>query len=889
MTLHTLLRASGSFAVLLMLGAGAIHAQTDPFLDAYAPGREYFMLRSGSARMIIEANTTGTQPGVTYLLFDANRPCQTLRKERAFNYEPGHNCTSSALQVILGGAHFTALPHNCTVRWRQENGIPTVQAQWWAGGIRVTESFLALADANAFLRRITLEGADLAGPDSVRVALALPAGRRMDDRGMLASVTPSAVIAIGFTGSAQTITDTLAGTITTAPVPVRPHGSITLSTCLVLRSPLPGTPDGTRCAEDTPIPASVLRTSMDPSGAPGLHAAYFAGPDLAGTPVVERTDTVLSPYWGTSSPVPGIRPDSFSVRWTGAIIPPHTGTYRIALTADDRARVYLDGVLLIDRWKDACNLRAFADVPLTASTRLPIRVEYAELDGFAGMRFRWSVPPQPIDEPQIHVVVRDVFAFLRTIDDSPEDARLGMTFDAWKHASTVTSGDAMLDRLYDNARFALPGMVGPLGLMDAGIFEYGDQWVRDGSNVALGLIHAGYFESARALLTHILADLVADQGATIVAGAFDDPDREEFDQMGELMHTLKAWHDWTGDTTLIVRYRTKILTMIERPLRPSFRDSTGMVHNRREFWERTFTDGYELAYQTFMVQGLRDAAALAGILGVPERRAEWERTAASFLQAMLHHPSRALVQDGVLIKRRTVDGAVADLIPGLPRSSGRDDPATTEACHRLNPDASEAIPIFLRLVDPHSPLAKSTLDALEGIWNARWTMGGYERYHSSSQQDQPGPWCFATGFMARAQHEAGLYDRSYRSLAWLAGMEGGNAGAWPEEIPLNRSQIPTAGVVPWTSAEVTVFTVRHMLGVWFEGEDLALRPRLFPGNGTIHADLRFHESRIALRIDDTRTAAHATVDGIRIAARKDGTIIVPARMLRGAPTIVVGP
>ena len=43
--------------------------------------------------------------------------------------------------------------------------------------------------------------------------------------------------------------------------------------------------------------------------------------------------------------------------------------------------------------------------------------------------------------------------------------------------------------------------------------------------------------------------------------------------------------------------------MVERPLQPQFRDATGMVHNRREFWERTFDDAYELAYETYVVLG----------------------------------------------------------------------------------------------------------------------------------------------------------------------------------------------------------------------------------------------------------------------------------------------
>ena len=57
-----------------------------------------------------------------------------------------------------------------------------------------------------------------------------------------------------------------------------------------------------------------------------------------------------------------------------------------------------------------------------------------------------------------------------------------------------------MQELFDKARFGLPGMIGDDGTMDAGIFEYGAQWVRDTSNTALGALHAGHFELARAAL-----------------------------------------------------------------------------------------------------------------------------------------------------------------------------------------------------------------------------------------------------------------------------------------------------------------------------------------------------------------------------------------------------
>ncbi len=118
------------------------------------------------------------------------------------------------------------------------------------------------------------------------------------------------------------------------------------------------------------------------------------------------------------------------------------------------------------------------------------------------------------------------------------------------------------------------------GTMDAGIFEYGAQWVRDTSNTALGALHAGHFELARAALEHILTRMVNADGATMISGSFDAPDREQFDQMGELLHLLRCYRDWTGDDTLIRAHRERLLALVERPLQPRFRDETGMVHNQ---------------------------------------------------------------------------------------------------------------------------------------------------------------------------------------------------------------------------------------------------------------------------------------------------------------------
>ena len=619
------------------------------YMNAYLPGREYFFLRSGNLKMIIQADKISTGPAFTYMLFDAENPGQTARKVNALNYIPGTNFSQTALRIILGNVQFSSIGQNSEARWITLKGNPAVELKWWAGGISVTETFSVSDKKGTFSHRISLKNADLAGNDTLMIS--------------------------------------------------------------------------------------------GPEGYP-------------------------------------------------------------------------------------------------ESERIPIKMgETVNLD-----REIFLTGSETMTNQSVQSKVR----------------------------STVSTSDSLINSLYKNASFSLPGMVSENGRMDAGVFEYGNQWVRDGSNVAMGLIYSGAFENAKGILTYILSDLVSDEGTTVIAGGFDEPDREEFDQMGVLMNCLKLYFDWTGDKSLFTMYQKKILKLIERPLNPAFRDSTGMVHNRREFWERTFSDAYELAYQTYMIQGLRDAADLSVLLGVPDKAEYWMKTADNFLNSMLHHPSMSLVDKGVLIKRRNINGEIADLTAGRETSYKNDAPFTTEYYHRLNPDATYALPILLGIIGPHSSLATKSLDKLEVIWNARWNVGGYERYHSSSQLDQPGPWTFGTAFIARAQHDAGLQDRSRRSLQWLHDIQGGNSGAWFEEIPLNFSQIPWSGLVPWTSAEVTSFVIRHWLGVKVSGEFLIISPNFYPNTKYASVDLRFRSARLKIEINPDWQKQGLTVNGKLVKCGPEG-------------------
>ena len=721
-------RTARHLILLLLAAAGLAAAEVSPALlelnnASFFYGREYFILRSGRAQMLLQADRADLGPAFTWLLFDAENAKQSARKENAFNFVPKEGFGASALEVVLGGFPFTALGHRTETRWVMSENIPTVEAVWWAGGVRVTEHISALQGVGAFRRQVRLGGAHLAGEETVSLRLRLPPTGLRQEGNMLLHEGTGARLALLMADANPVKVDAAYGVFEIGPLVISPGGSVTVETLLMGQVP-----------------------------------------------------------------------------------------------AGDRAQ-------LIGQARQLGASKMAAPIEDTA-------------------RF-------------------------------------------WAGVSSVSTRDRTVQEIFDKARFGLPAMIASDGTMDGGLLEYGAQWVRDSSNTALGALHAGHFEAARNALQHILAKMISQDGVTMIAESFETPDREQFDQAGELLHLLRCYRDWTGDDSLVRQYHSVLLAMVERPLKPQFRDHTGMVHNRREFWERVLEDGYELAYQTYVILALREAAELAPSLGAETSALRWRTEADRIQQAMLAHPDMALVRAGRLIKRRNVTGKVADDTAGFP-GFFPDVPLKTEHTHRLMPDASMALPIALGIVPARSELARRTLEDLEGLWNTRWSDGGHDRYHTSGQPDQPGPWPFATAFILRAEHDAGNFERSRRALDWLNTCQGGRAGLWFEEIPSTRAQCALSGLVCWTSGEMALFVVQHYLGVNFEHGALAIRPALYPGSPPVQADLRFRQARLRLDISGSGPVKKARVNEKKIKPGKDGILRLPADFAGGTVVIEAG-
>lgn len=117
-------------------------------------------------------------------------------------------------------------------------------------------------------------------------------------------------------------------------------------------------------------------------------AEYFSNKTLAGSPIVTRTESEINNDWGVTSPDPGLPVDSFSARWTGDF-DFEAGQYTFSVTADDGVRLWVDGQVVIDQWKDQAPTTIQTTRTLTAGSHA-IKLEYYEAGGGATAVLVWS-------------------------------------------------------------------------------------------------------------------------------------------------------------------------------------------------------------------------------------------------------------------------------------------------------------------------------------------------------------------------------------------------------------------------------------------------------------------------------------------------------------------
>jgi len=147
--------------------------------------------------------------------------------------------------------------------------------------------------------------------------------------------------------------------------------------------------------EGTILSPSALFTPYNPNppagAGTGLMGSYYAGMEFDQI-VLNQKDRKINFDWLNEGPRKTGN-DKFSVRWMGEIRPRFSEMYTFTLAANDGVRMWIDDEKVIDEWHqvDSNNLAVYtAKVNLTGGESYPIKIEYFENTGNAGIYLKWK-------------------------------------------------------------------------------------------------------------------------------------------------------------------------------------------------------------------------------------------------------------------------------------------------------------------------------------------------------------------------------------------------------------------------------------------------------------------------------------------------------------------
>ncbi|MCB5935972.1 glucosaminidase domain-containing protein [Caldibacillus thermoamylovorans] len=147
----------------------------------------------------------------------------------------------------------------------------------------------------------------------------------------------------------------------------------------------------------SPIINAESGNGPENNGITEWKAEYYANQNLSGRPgitqeIVQNGSFLIQDY-GLSNPITGIPADHFSVRFSTQM-KIKAGDYVLSLKGDDGARVYIDGQLVLDMWKNGAYHGGTKKIEISdrntnngKSDIHSVEVHYYDIDGAGNLEF----------------------------------------------------------------------------------------------------------------------------------------------------------------------------------------------------------------------------------------------------------------------------------------------------------------------------------------------------------------------------------------------------------------------------------------------------------------------------------------------------------------------
>ncbi|MEN8191678.1 MAG: glycoside hydrolase family 3 C-terminal domain-containing protein [Bacteroidota bacterium] len=169
--------------------------------------------------------------------------------------------------------------------------------------------------------------------------------------------------------------------------------------------------EGASISGDLPvIPSGNFTAEVDGKVVQGLKGEFYDGAHLNGEVQCVKIDDKVDFSWGWAAPCDKVTKNGYSARWTGKLIAPETGNYKIGISVSEGGvRLYLDGKLVIDEWGDPGNeitearfnnVSKNVEIEMEKGSAHDIKVEFHKKMNRNTIRLEWATPSQksPIDD-----------------------------------------------------------------------------------------------------------------------------------------------------------------------------------------------------------------------------------------------------------------------------------------------------------------------------------------------------------------------------------------------------------------------------------------------------------------------------------------------------------
>ena len=190
-----------------------------------------------------------------------------------------------------------------------------------------------------------------------------------------------------------------------------------------------GSPLAEGIPELEPIP-SVYFVTRD--GKQGLDAEYFDNNNFEGDPVFTQVDDNIDFNWDIDTPDPRLKMGEYSVRWTGYLTAPKTGTYQLVGWAKPYIKITYNGNEVAGgEFRHSPRIDPLV-VSLEAGKRYEIQAGYKNIYGNAIVKLKWVVPQNNILEEAVETAQKaDVVILALGLNERLEGEEMKIELDGF--------------------------------------------------------------------------------------------------------------------------------------------------------------------------------------------------------------------------------------------------------------------------------------------------------------------------------------------------------------------------------------------------------------------------------------------------------------------------